>query len=142
MQKYLKIFAFVCLFSTQAGSVIAGEIAVIANKNLSISSITIKQAKKLWLGKIKKIADSGNLVPVDVDPSSPNYAAFYKKVAKKNPAQIKLYWSKQMFSGKNFPAKRLSDDESIIEWVSANKNAIGYISADKVTDSVKVLGTF
>jgi len=142
MQKYLKIFAFVCLFFTQAGSVIAGEIAVIANKDLSINTLDIKQIKKLWLGKIKKVADSGNLVPVDIDPSSPNYAAFYKKVAKKNPAQIKLYWSKQMFSGKNFPAKRLSDDESIIEWVSANKNAIGYISADKVTDSVKVLGTF
>jgi len=142
MQKYLKIFAIACLFATQAGSVIAGEIAVIANKDISINSLSVKQVKKLWLGKIKKVADSGNLVPVDVDPSSPNYAVFYKKVAKKNPAQIKLYWSKQMFSGKNFPAKRLSDDDSIIEWVSANKNAIGYISADKVTDSIKVLGTF
>ncbi|MDQ7048015.1 MAG: hypothetical protein Q9M92_00135 [Enterobacterales bacterium] len=142
MQKHLKIFVFVCLFSTQAASVTAGEIAVIANKDLSINSLNIKQVKKLWLSKIKKVGDSGNLVPVDVDPSSANYSAFYKKVAKKNPAQIKLYWSKQMFSGKNFPAKRLSDDDSIIEWVSSNKNAIGYISADKVTDSVKVLGTF
>jgi len=142
MQKYLKIFAIACLFATQAGSVIAAEIAVIANKDISINSLSVKQVKKLWLGKIKKVADSGNLVPVDVDPSSSNYAVFYKKVAKKNPAQIKLYWSKQMFSGKNFPAKRLSDDDSIIEWVSANKNAIGYISADKVTDSIKVLGTF
>ncbi len=142
MQKYLKLFAVICLISLPTTSVIAGEIAVIANKNLNLSSLTIKQVKKLWLGKTKKVADSGNLVPVDIDPSSPNYAAFYKKVANKNPSQIKLYWSKQMFSGKNFPAKRLSDDQSILEWVSSNENAIGYISAENVNDSVKVLGTF
>lgn len=52
---------------------------------------------------------------------------------------MKAYWSKLIFSGKAKPLKELSSDSEVLRWMSSTPNAIAYIDASKVDDSVKVV---
>ena len=47
-----------------------------------------------------------------------------------------------MFSGKGKPPKELGSDADVINFVSSNPGAIGYIDAGSVNESVKVVATF
>ena len=60
----------------------------------------------------------------------------------KSGSQYKAFWSKLVFTGKGKPPKEMSGDAAVIAAVSANPDAIGYVSASAVTDAVKVIATF
>ncbi len=115
-------------------------VVVIGNKSISIDSITTKQAKKLWLGKLKKLGGI-KITVVDQTTSNPAFEIFYTSVVKKTPSQLKIYWAKVSFTGKAFPPKQLKDDAAIIKWVASNPGALGYIDSAAVNDTVKPLLT-
>ena len=52
---------------------------------------------------------------------------------------MKLVWSQMMFSGQSLPPKQVASDDEMKKMVSANVNAIGYIKASSLDDSVKVV---
>jgi hypothetical protein len=56
-------------------------------------------------------------------------------------SSIKAYWQKQIFSGRGVPPEEKQSDEEVLEYVSKNVGAIGYISESTVRDAydVKVL---
>ena len=64
---------------------------------------------------------------------------FYDKVVGKTPSQLKAYWAKLIFTGEGFPAKAYSGDKAVKDHVKVTNGAIGYISAESVDKSVKVL---
>ncbi len=116
------------------------DVSVIANKGISVDSITTKQAKKLWLGKLKKL--SGIRVTVMDQPADKKVSEdFYLNVVKKKPSQLKAYWAKISFTGKGYPPKKLKDDAAIINWVANTPGALGYVDSTTVNDSVKLLLT-
>lgn len=116
------------------------EVVIIGNKNIRVDSITTEQAKKLWLGKLKKIGGI-KITVVDQTAGNPVFEAFYNRIVKKKPAQLKAYWAKVSFTGKAFPPKQLKDDAAIIKWVASNPDALGYVNSSAVNDSVKLLLT-
>ncbi len=116
------------------------DVVVIGNKSISVDSITAKQAKKLWLGKLKKLGGI-KITVVDQTAGSPVFETFYTAVVKKNPSQLKAYWAKVSFTGKAFPPKQLKDDAAIIKWVASNPGALGYVNSSAINDTVKSLLT-
>ncbi|VAW98894.1 hypothetical protein MNBD_GAMMA23-2140 [hydrothermal vent metagenome] len=116
------------------------DVVVIGNKSIRIDSITTKQAKKLWLGKLKKLGGI-KITVVDQTPSNPAFEIFYTSIVKKTPSQLKTYWAKVSFTGKAFPPKQLKDDAAIIKWVASNPGALGYVDSTAVNDTVKPLLT-
>jgi hypothetical protein len=56
-------------------------------------------------------------------------------------SSIKAYWQKQIFSGRGVPPEEKESDEEVLEYVSKNVGAIGYISESAETSAydVKVL---
>ncbi len=127
------------LFSTSATA--DTEVAVIANKNLPVDSLSIPLAKKLWLGKSHTIPGVGKVTVVDQQAGSVAAKVFYKKVVKKTQNQLKAYWAKVVFTGKGYPPKALDSDEAVISWVAETANGLGYVESSAVNDSVKVLFT-
>ena len=115
------------------------EIAIIVNNSNNLSSITAEQATALWLGKTKSVGDSEILKPIDLPEGNAIREEFYKKVANKNPTQLKVYWRKQVFTGRAFPPDTVDNTDEVKKWVSANSNGVGYIDAASVDSSVKVL---
>jgi len=116
------------------------DITIISNKSVNVDSITPKQAKKLWLGRLKKLGGA-RVTVVDQTTSNKTFDDFYNKVIHKKPRQLKAYWAKIMFTGKGFPPKQLANDTAIIEWVSRTPGALGYVDSSAVNDTVKSLLT-
>ncbi|WP_166421821.1 phosphate ABC transporter substrate-binding protein [Pseudoalteromonas sp. Z1A8] len=116
------------------------EVAVIINPS-NVSSVDADTIKKIYLGKSKSFSNGDKVNPVNQDGTSVT-DEFNDKVVGKSSSQLNAYWSKLIFTGKGTPPEKLASDQAVIDFVSANNNAIGYIDSSKVSDKVKVIATF
>ncbi|MDI4670818.1 phosphate ABC transporter substrate-binding protein [Pseudoalteromonas shioyasakiensis] len=116
------------------------DVAVIVNP-ANGNAIDEGTIKKIYLGKTKSFDDGTKVNPVNQDGNSVS-DEFNDKVVGKSSSQLNAYWSKLVFTGKGTPPEKLANDQAVIDFVAANGDAIGYIDAAKVTDKVKVVGTF
>ncbi|HBC58717.1 MAG TPA: phosphate ABC transporter substrate-binding protein [Gammaproteobacteria bacterium] len=119
-----------------SASLFAAELSVIVNANHALKSATAQDIKKLYLGKISTLSGT-KLIPVDQADGKPVRTLFYDKVCGKNPNQLKAYWAQLIFTGGGSPPPVLDGDHEVISWVSRNENAIGYVDARMLNDSVK-----
>lgn len=110
----------------------AGVVVVVNPKNPA-SHMTTDQVSQYFLGK------STGLTPVDQPESSAIRAEFYKKVADKDPGQVKSIWSKLVFTGKGTLPRELGSDADVKKAIAADVNGIGYIDKSAVDSSVKVV---
>ena len=116
-----------------------GGVAVIVNPDNATVSMTASQVKAIFLKKTKKFPDGDSATPIDQEEHSEIYTQFAKKVLSKDAAQLKSYWSLEIFSGRGSPPEQLDGDEQVKAQISSLIHAIGYIDSDSVDDSVKVV---
>jgi len=115
------------------------ELVIIGNRSIAADKVTTDEARKIWLGKLRRLSGSGKLSVVDHAAGSEAYTEFYSKVVKKKPSQLKAYWAKRSFTGKGFPPEQLASDAAVVEWVAGHENGLGYVDSASVTDAVKIL---
>lgn len=123
-----------CSFSAFAG------VTVIVNTG-NANAIDQDEIKKIYLGKSKSFADGVKVNSVNQNGNS-IADEFNDKVVGKSSSQLNAYWSKLVFTGKGTPPEKLDYDQAVIDFVSSNADAIGYIDSSKVSDAVKVIATF
>lgn len=129
----LSLIAFAGLLSF--GSAALAEVVVVVNPKNSASSLSTEQVSQFFLGK------SSTLTPVDQSESSAIRAEFYKKVADKEPSQVKAIWSKIIFTGKGTLPKEFGSSAEVKKAIASDPNAIGYIEKSAVDGTVKVVAT-
>ncbi len=135
MKKY--IFLLLALF---IGTTIqAQNYKVIVNKSNTVSSLTKKEASDFFLKKKTKWADGQKVSVVDQKGSSESRKVFTDEVHKKSVGAVKSYWQQAVFAGKGTPPVEKKTDAEVIEFVKANKGAMGYVSGDADVSGVKVL---
>lgn len=127
--KYLVSGIVLWLFS---GYVLAGTV-VVAGASSGVPGLSAGDIKAMYLGKNK------SLNPVDQKAGSAKRATFIKKVVGKSESQFKAFWSQKIFSGKGTPPPVMGSDSAVKRHVAANPKAIGFIDADAVDGSVKVI---
>jgi len=132
MKKNLMALLMIAGTSLVAVPALAGIVVVVNPKN-SAAHMTPDQVAQYFLGK------STSLTPVDEPESSAIRAEFYKKVADKDPGQVKSIWSKLVFTGKGTLPRELGSDADVKKAVAADANGIGYIDKSAVDSSVKVV---
>lgn len=121
-------------------SVSFAEVAVIANPGFEADSITKDQAESLFIGKSSNV-DGAKALIVDLSAEEAARSEFLGNVMGKTESQLKAFWSRQLFTGKGQPPKKVSADEAV-DFVKSNVNGIGYVDSAAVPEGVKVLGTF
>lgn len=97
---------------------------------------------RLFLNKAKAFPNGTQAEPIALAESQPATNEFNAKVLNKSAAQLTAFWSKLVFTGKGQPPKALASDADVVSAVASNINAIGYIDAGAVNDSVRVVATF
>jgi ABC-type phosphate transport system substrate-binding protein len=117
----------------------AEDVAVIVNKS-NTNAVDHALVVKLYTGAARSWPDGSPVFVVDQAEDSPARAVFYAQVIGKSAATMKAIWAQNIFSGRGLPPKLANPDAEMKNLVSANKNAIGYISASTVDDSVRVIG--
>jgi ABC-type phosphate transport system substrate-binding protein len=115
-------------------------VAVVAAKN-PVSTLSKNQVADIFMGKMIRYPNGSEVVPVDQVESSAAREEFYLKFSGMSPAQIKMYWSKIIFTGRGQPPPEVSNGVEVKKFIAKHPDAIGYIEQKLVDDSVKVVIT-
>lgn len=122
-----------------ATAAVQAELAVIAHPGNPLSSMSMTDVERIYLGKARSFPGGGSVSPLDQALGNPMRGKFFDSVLSKSEAQVTGYWSRRMFSGKGKPPETLADDAAVKARVSSDNTAIGYVSDATVDSSVKVL---
>jgi ABC-type phosphate transport system substrate-binding protein len=116
----------------------AGVVVVMSSKS-DIDTLNKAQVAQIYLAKTDALPNGRVAKPIDQAEGSAVRNEFYEKIAGKNAAQMKAYWSQLTFTGKAQPPRQVSGDAAVKAAVADNPSAIGYISDGAVDGSVKVV---
>ncbi len=121
-----------------AGNAFADVVAVVSAKS-TITALSRSQVADIFLGRQSRFPDGVQAVPLDQSEGSAARDEFYAKVVGKSPAQVKAFWSKIIFTGRGQPPKAVPNSVEMKKRVVENPAAIGYIEAQFVDSTVRVV---
>ncbi len=122
-----------------SASAIAADIAVIVNPHNETGSMTRRQVVDLYMGRDRNFPDGDASLPIDQAATSPVRKQFYRQLVNKSVAEVNAYWARLLFTGRASPPRSLANSIEVLRTVRDNRGAIGYIDAELVDDSVKVV---
>lgn len=136
MKKLSLIFAASLLASPLA----MAEVVVIGNPS-GPDSIGKNEVRDIYLNRSKSLPDGQNAKPFELPEGHAARSEFHDKVTGRNDAQLKAFWSQQVFTGRGQPPAEAGNATAIKAQVSSTPGGIGYIDSADVDSSVKVILT-
>lgn len=125
--------------STPLSSLAAAEVVVIVNQQGPLQSITPREVSDLYLGRTRNFASGEVALVLEQPRDSAIRQAFFGAVNGMPIRQVNAYWARLQFSGEVQPPITLNNSQEVKARVSQHRNAIGYIDASLVDNSVKVV---
>lgn len=119
----------------------AADIALVTHPANSLKTLEITDARRIFLKQTYLFPDKNPASVATLDQGSELHRQFAKHVLNMSPSQLKTYWAQYLFTGQNHPPKEFSSEAEMKHWVATTPNALGYLHAHSVDDSVKVLKT-
>jgi ABC-type phosphate transport system substrate-binding protein len=116
----------------------AVEVQVIANKELSISSLDASDLSDFYLGKRKKLPGGVNAT-VFTNADRDETERFLDKYLDETPASFSASWKRMIFTGRGIPPTEAKDDQEMIDLIKKTPGGIGYVSVGAAVDGVMVL---
>lgn len=116
----------------------ASDVVIIVNK-ANANAVDQAFVVKVYTGEIKNWPDGGAVSAIDQNENNPIRADFNSQVLGKSLSNMKALWAQNIFTGKGLPPRVFDPDIEVKKAVSANKNAIGYVRATSVDDTVRVV---
>jgi ABC-type phosphate transport system substrate-binding protein len=113
------------------------QIVVIVGKNSS-NTASKDEVKKMYSGSLSSWKTGTKAVLID-QPENQAGKEFYSKLLNTTPIQIRATLLKLVLSGQIPAPIKTNSDSEVKKLVSNNPNAIGYINASSVDESVTVL---
>ncbi len=128
--------ALCCALATGA---VHAEVVVIAHPDTPVKQIDSGQAAQIFLKQAQTWPDGRPIAPVDIKDGSPLRSEFYTRIVGRNPGQMRAYWARQMFTGMGVPPKEVADAADVVKLVGRTPGTVGYVGANSVDPSVKVI---
>jgi ABC-type phosphate transport system substrate-binding protein len=100
--------------------------------------VTLEELKRIYLRQRRFWDDREPVLPVNREYGSDTRKEFERIVFGELPMPLSRYWNEQYFLGV-LPPATLASDSAVRQYVAARRNAIGYIDARNLDDSVRVL---
>jgi len=102
------------------------------------AQLTVADIAQIYLRKRRYWATGDAIVPVNREADCPARTHFTRVVFGGESRWLATYWNRQYFRGV-LPPATLASDEAVKRFVAAVPNAIGYVDARAVDDSVRVV---
>lgn len=113
---------------------------VIAHPSVSATSLTRAQLSAIFMRRTRSWRDGAEVKPVEPPARSSVRDVFSRAIHGKSVAYVTRYWHRVIFAGRGVPPEELASDAAIVEYVKANRGAIGYIDGALVPGAdVKIL---
>lgn len=121
-------------------SIALADVAVIVHPS-NTDSLDNATISRLFLNKMKAFPNGSRVDALALSEGAPETGIFNDQVLGKNASQLTAFWSKLVFTGKGQPPKSYDNSQAVVSAVAGNPNAIGYVDAASVDDSVRVVAT-
>lgn len=131
-------FILVLLLSSVAAR---AEIVVVVAKNSVINTLDEQYVANIFLARTKQYPNGEKAIPVEIKGSDMR-TGFYQTISGKTPTQLNAYWTTLVFTGKGKPPIGLTDPMELEQRLITRPGTITYLSADDVTDNMKVVYRF
>jgi len=138
--KFYSITTMAAALVLLSSSAFAGIVVIVHPSNTN--NIDAASIKQIFTGKASSYDDSSEAIPLNLGPKNAATDEFNDKVLRKSAKQLKAYWSKKMFTGSGMPPKEIGSDAEMVKLIATNPNLIGYVSAEAVDASVRVVQSF
>ncbi len=116
----------------------AGDVVAIVNK-ANDNAIDKTLVARIYQGESRTWPNGGSIAAYDLPEDNPERGAFDGEVVGKSQGALKSLWAQNVFTGKALPPKSAQSDDDVKKAVAANKNAIGYVKASSLDDTVKAV---
>ena len=117
---------------------LADDYLVVVHPDNPVGELAAPQLSRLFLKKSLRWEDGTAVLPVE--PASPRLRErFAQTVHEKSLNAVKSYWNQVIFSGRDVPPVEKTSDADVLEYVRANRGAVGYVSPAASPIGVKVL---
>ena len=127
------------MLASMAGAAWAGDVVVVANKGIGEDHLSKKEIKSIFLGKKKSLGGITIQLAVLTGNAKTVHGRFLETYLKKSPSKFNNYYKKRVFTGKGKEPKSFASEAGLLAFVARTKGAIGYASANVVTDRVKTI---
>jgi ABC-type phosphate transport system substrate-binding protein len=114
------------------------QVAVIANRSVPVNSISISKLSDIYLLNTKVWNDGASIVVLCFRGNEAVEQAFYGSLGV-TPLEARKIWMRVQLSGEGKAPVMFTSEDDLIQKVSTTRGAIGFVSAAKVTDAVKVI---
>ncbi len=122
----LKLALFVVSLTLSAFNARAENVLVVANTDNPDLSLTRLEVRKLFMGGLS----DASLNAIALPPDSLTRIRFNTEVIGLTEARIQAYWAQMRFSGRKRPPPEFQNEQAALEYVLANKGAVGYFPED------------
>lgn len=122
------------------GKVEVSSFGVVVNSANPVDSLPSDVVADYFLKKQTRWPNGVEILPVDQKLDSKVRSMFTLAIHFKRVQAVQSYWQKKLFAGEEVPPPELASDVDVLEFVSKNPGAIGYVSGDwKLSSDVKLL---
>ena len=117
------------------------DIAVVVNAANPVKQLSVQQVSDLYLGRARSFPNGEYALVFDLMRGDTLRQQFFTSLAGMAPQQVNAYWSRLMFTGQVLPPQQLPNDAMVLDIVRRNPGAIGYVKAQALDASVRVVLT-
>jgi ABC-type phosphate transport system substrate-binding protein len=139
MRTLIRIIQWLLLLGCASLTQAEVTLAIIANRDVPLESITAEQATQIFLKQQQNWPNGRPAQPIDLREGSALRSDFYMRVSGRSQTQLRAYWARQTFTGMALPPREALSSEEVARWVANTPGAIGYVLPKDVEGNVKVL---
>lgn len=104
------------------------DLLVVVNEQNPVESLTLKEVKQLFLGRMRRFPGVDRDVDVlDREESSVIHRDFYQQVVSMDPTRLKRYRARYLFSGQGRLPAIVVGQDNLIDKIRSNVSAVGYV---------------
>lgn len=115
------------------------EVVPVVSVKCEIASLSDRQLVDIFLGRESRFPNGEPAMPLDQAEGSEVRDEFYARYANQSPAQLKVYWSKLIFTGKSQPPREIVSMQKLRRVLANNPYAISYMRRNEVDATLRVL---
>ena len=128
----LATLALACAGDARAQTSLLPEaLAIVAAREGGLTELDRETAEQLYLARRTTLPNGRTVTLVDL-PAGPARDQFYLQLTRKNPSQIRAYWSRMVFTGRAHPPHEANDQEDALRRVLTDPSALAYLPAASV----------
>jgi len=121
------------------GDCVQAQTVVVVNKANPVVNLAKAQLLAIYLGDEIVWENQNRIYPVTLTTNQSITKTFFEKGLRKKVERVKRIWVKLSLSGKTSPPKILNSVAQVVEYISQNEGAIGFIPVEKLDERVKTI---